>query len=81
MYRYSLDLIETVNSKVENGVRFSYIFLLVNAVVPRGRTQILQKSWMAQFHQHGSSGAQDATGGKSDYDFQRKARMLYSFLT
>ena len=42
MSQVPLDLIETVNSKVEKGVRFSYIFA-ANAVVPRGRTQILQK--------------------------------------
>jgi predicted transcriptional regulator len=42
MAQVPLDLIETVSSRVEKGVRFSYIFA-ANAVVPKGRTQILQK--------------------------------------
>jgi predicted transcriptional regulator len=42
MAQVPLDLIETVSSRVENGVKFSYIFA-ANAVVPKGRTQILQK--------------------------------------
>lgn len=42
MAQVPLDLIETVSNRVENGVRFSYIFAS-NAVVPKGRTQMLQK--------------------------------------
>jgi predicted transcriptional regulator len=42
MAQVPLDLIETVSSRVEKGVRFSYIFA-ANAVVPKGRAQILQK--------------------------------------
>ncbi|MDQ3847944.1 MAG: transcriptional regulator [Thermoproteota archaeon] len=42
MAQVPLDLIETVSSRVEKGVRFSYIFA-TNSVVPKGRTQILQK--------------------------------------
>jgi predicted transcriptional regulator len=42
MAQVPLDLIETVSSRVEKGVKFSYIFA-ANAVVPKGRTQILQK--------------------------------------
>lgn len=42
MAQVPLDLIETLSSRVEKGVRFSYIFA-ANAVVPKGRTQILQK--------------------------------------
>jgi predicted transcriptional regulator len=42
MAQVPLDLIETVSSKVESGVKFSYIFAS-NAVVPKGRTQMLQK--------------------------------------
>jgi predicted transcriptional regulator len=42
MSQVPLDLIETVNGRVEKGVKFSYIFAS-NAVVPKGRTQLLQK--------------------------------------
>lgn len=42
MAQVPLDLIETVSSRVEQGVKFSYIFSS-NAVVPKGRTQLLQK--------------------------------------
>jgi predicted transcriptional regulator len=42
MAQVPLDLIETVSSRVESGVKFSYIFAS-NAVVPKGRTQMLQK--------------------------------------
>ena len=42
MAQVPLDLIETVSSRVEGGVKFSYIFAS-NAVVPKGRIQLLQK--------------------------------------
>jgi predicted transcriptional regulator len=42
MAQVPLDVIETVSSRVEQGVKFSYIFA-ANAVVPKGRTQMLQK--------------------------------------
>jgi predicted transcriptional regulator len=42
MAQVPLDLIETISTKVESGVKFSYIFAS-NAVVPKGRTQLLQK--------------------------------------
>jgi predicted transcriptional regulator len=42
MAQVPLDLIETVAGRVEHGVKFSYIFAS-NAVVPKGRTQLLQK--------------------------------------
>ncbi len=42
MAQVPLDLIETVSNKVQQGVTFSYIFSS-NAVVPKGRTQLLQK--------------------------------------
>ncbi len=42
MAQVPLDLIETVSSRVEQGVKFSYIFA-ANAVVPKGRNQLLQK--------------------------------------
>ncbi len=42
MAQVPLDLIETVSSRVEQGVKFSYIFS-ANAVVPKGRNQLLQK--------------------------------------
>jgi predicted transcriptional regulator len=42
MAQVPLDLIETVSGRVEHGVKFSYIFAS-NAVVPKGRTQLLQK--------------------------------------
>jgi predicted transcriptional regulator len=42
MAQVPLDLIETVSSRIEGGVKFSYIFAS-NSVVPKGRTQLLQK--------------------------------------
>jgi predicted transcriptional regulator len=42
MAQVPLDLIETISARVDNGVKFSYIFS-ANAVVPKGRTQLLQK--------------------------------------
>ena len=42
MAQVPLDLIETISAKVDGGVKFSYIFAS-NAVVPKGRTQLLQK--------------------------------------
>jgi predicted transcriptional regulator len=42
MAQVPLDLIETVSSRIDNGVKFSYIFAS-NAVIPQGRTQLLQK--------------------------------------
>jgi predicted transcriptional regulator len=42
MAQVPLDLIETISGRVEHGVKFSYIFAS-NAVVPKGRTQLLQK--------------------------------------
>jgi predicted transcriptional regulator len=42
MAQVPLDLIETVSRRVEQGVKFSYIFS-ANAVVPKGRNQLLQK--------------------------------------
>jgi len=42
MAQVPLDLIETVSERVQVGVKFSYIFSS-NTVVPKGRTQILQK--------------------------------------
>lgn len=42
MAQVPLDLIETVTNRVEHGVKFSYIFAS-NAVVPKGRTLLLQK--------------------------------------
>jgi predicted transcriptional regulator len=42
MAQVPLDLIETISGRVEKGVKFSYIFA-ANAVVPKGRTQLLQK--------------------------------------
>lgn len=42
MSQVPLDLIETVSNKVEQGVKFSYIFA-ANAVVPKGRMHLLQK--------------------------------------
>lgn len=42
MAQVPLDLIETLGSKVEDGVKFSYIFPR-NAIIPRGRRKILQK--------------------------------------
>jgi predicted transcriptional regulator len=42
MAQVPLDLIETISGKVEHGVKFSYIFS-ANAIVPKGRNQLLQK--------------------------------------
>lgn len=42
MAQVPLDLIETISARIEKGVKFSYIFS-ANAVVPKGRTQLLQK--------------------------------------
>lgn len=42
MAQVPLDLIETISERVNKGVKFSYIFAS-NAVVPKGRTQMLQK--------------------------------------
>ena len=42
MSQVPLDLIETVSGRIESGVKFSYIFA-TNSVVPKGRTQLLQK--------------------------------------
>ena len=42
MAQVPLDLIETVSDRVQMGVKFSYIFAS-NVVIPKGRSQILQK--------------------------------------
>lgn len=42
MAQVPLDVIETVSGRIDQGVKFSYIFAS-NAVIPKGRTQILQK--------------------------------------
>ena len=42
MFQVPLDLIETVVGRVKEGVRFAYIFAS-NAVIPKGRAEILQK--------------------------------------
>jgi predicted transcriptional regulator len=42
MAQVPLDLIETLGSKVEAGIKFSYIFPR-NPIIPRGRRKILQK--------------------------------------
>jgi len=42
MAQVPLDLIETLGSKVESGIKFSYIFPR-NPIIPRGRRKILQK--------------------------------------
>ena len=42
MAQVPLDLIETISDRIDSGVKFSYIFSS-NAVVPKGRTQLLQK--------------------------------------
>jgi predicted transcriptional regulator len=42
MAQVPLDLIETLSSRIQSGVKFSYIFAS-NSVVPKGRTQLLQK--------------------------------------
>ncbi|CAN5291829.1 hypothetical protein BH18THE2_BH18THE2_05610 [soil metagenome] len=42
MAQVPLDLIETLGSKVETGIKFSYIFPR-NPIIPRGRRKILQK--------------------------------------
>ena len=52
MAQVPLDLIETVSSRVESGVKFSYIFA-ANAVVPKGRTQLLQKLGWRNFISNG----------------------------
>jgi predicted transcriptional regulator len=52
MAQVPLDLIETVSSRVECGVKFSYIFA-ANAVVPKGRTQLLQKLGWRNFISNG----------------------------
>jgi predicted transcriptional regulator len=52
MAQVPLDLIETVSSRVEAGVKFYYIFAS-NAVVPKGRTQLLQKVGWRNFISRG----------------------------
>jgi predicted transcriptional regulator len=52
MAQVPLDLIETITGRVEKGVKFSYIFA-ANAVVPRGRTQLLQKVGWRNFISRG----------------------------
>jgi predicted transcriptional regulator len=52
MAQVPLDLIETVSGRVESGVKFSYIFS-ANAVVPKGRTQLLQKVGWRNFISRG----------------------------
>jgi predicted transcriptional regulator len=42
MAQVPLDVIETVSGRIDKGVTFSYIFAS-NAVIPKGRTQLLQK--------------------------------------
>lgn len=42
MAQVPLDVIETVSGRIDQGVKFSYIFSS-NAVIPKGRTQLLQK--------------------------------------
>jgi len=42
MAQVPLDLIETLGSKVETGIKFSYIFPR-NPIIPRGRRKLLQK--------------------------------------
>jgi predicted transcriptional regulator len=42
MSQVPLDLIETIGSRVQNGVKFSYIFSS-NAIIPKGRSQILHR--------------------------------------
>jgi predicted transcriptional regulator len=42
MAQVPLDLIETISDRVQMGVKFSYIFAS-NVVIPKGRSQILQK--------------------------------------
>ena len=42
MAQVPLDVIETVSGRIDEGVKFSYIFAS-NAVIPKGRTQLLQK--------------------------------------
>jgi predicted transcriptional regulator len=42
MAQVPLDLIETLSTKVEDGVKFSYIFPR-NAIIPRGRRKLLQQ--------------------------------------
>ena len=52
MAQVPLDLIETVSNRVKNGVKFSYIFA-ANAVVPKGRTQLLEKVGWRNFINNG----------------------------
>jgi predicted transcriptional regulator len=52
MAQVPLDLIETVSNRVKNGVKFSYIFA-ANAVVPKGRTQLLEKVGWRSFINNG----------------------------
>ena len=42
MAQVPLDVIETVSGRIDQGVKFSYIFAS-DAVIPKGRTQLLQK--------------------------------------
>jgi predicted transcriptional regulator len=42
MFQVPLDLIETLTERIKKGVKFSYIFAS-NAVIPKGRAEILQK--------------------------------------
>lgn len=42
MSQVPLDLIEIIGARVQSGVKFSYIFAK-NAVIPRGRSEILQR--------------------------------------
>lgn len=53
MAQVPLDLIETISSRVDKGVKFSYIFSS-NAVVPKGRMQLLQKVGWRNFISKGS---------------------------
>ena len=42
MSQVPLDLIETVNNKINDGVKFSYIFS-TNTIIPKGRGELLEK--------------------------------------
>jgi predicted transcriptional regulator len=53
MAQVPLDLIETISARVEKGVKFSYIFAS-NSVVPKGRTQLLQKVGWRNFISKGT---------------------------
>jgi predicted transcriptional regulator len=53
MAQVPLDLIETISTRVEKGVKFSYIFAS-NSVVPKGRTQLLQKVGWRNFINKGT---------------------------